>query len=138
MGWDAYALSSIDRINSGQPHLDVADLAVFQEAEARLVEKTGKSNLLGEGMLGGSFLLHLKYALPISYLEPNEEGLVVWEVDTVRQANFLARWDYAFDSRFAAFNGDKLDHPWLTYEQWETRFFLGTCSQHGFAILFTF
>jgi len=137
MGWDAYALRNVDKVNSGEPHLDAEMQQVFEEATAELMRQAGNGGVcLCDGGLGGSWSKKcLSLATPFSCdTAENEEGLLVWSPETVQKANALADWSFPVEEIDEA-------HPeWLdllaTHKN-DARFFLQTCAEHGYAILFT-
>ena len=142
MGWDAYALRSGDKVNSGEPHLDVEMQQVFDEATAELWRQTGNGGAcLCNGELGGSWSKKcLSLATPISCdTAENVAGLLVWSPETVQRANALADWSFAVEKIDEDY--DYIDDPdglsLLATIQNDARFFLQTCAENGYAILFT-
>jgi hypothetical protein len=149
MGWDAYALRSVDKVNNGEPQLDAEMQQVFEEATAELMRQTGNGgHCLCDGQLGGSWSKNcLSLATSISCdTAGNEEGLLVWPPETVQRANALADWsfpveaidlDYRVDGTVNSYEDDPNHLNLLTTIKNDARFFLQACAENGYAILFT-
>lgn len=144
MGWDAYALRSVDKVNNGEPHLDAEMRQVFEEATAELMRQTGNGGAcLCRGELGGSWSkICLSLATPVSCdTADNAKGLIVWPPKTVQWANALADWSFPvkeIDEEYADEGYEDTD--WLSLLMTmknDARFFLQTCAENGYAILFT-
>ena len=140
MGWDAYALRSVDKVNNGEPQLDAEMQQVFEEATAELMRQTGNGGAcLCDGQLGGSWSKKCLFlATPISCdTAENEEGLLVWSPETVRRANALADWSFPLEEIDEDYKRYPEELNFLATLKNDARFFLQTCAEHGYAILFT-
>jgi len=139
MGWDAYALRSVDDVNSPEPHLDAEMRAIFEQANAELKIQVGDGGEIIDGELGGALSKKcLLLATPIACYEPdNESGQLCWSPELVRQAYALADWNYRIEDEPYYDEDNPEDEWWIRHGKCEARLFLETCSRHGYAILFT-
>lgn len=139
MGWDAYALRSVDDVNSTEPRLDAEMHIVFEEANAELIKLVGDGGEIINGGLGGPLSKKcLLLATPIACYEPDSEtGSLCWPPDVVQKANALAHWSYRIEDEPDYDEDSSEDEWWLQHAKCEARLFLEICSRHRYAILFT-
>ena len=148
MGWDAYAVTSIEAADSGE-RLNPVLRTIFVEASEKVLRKRGRPGQ-PDGTLGSTSLPFLQLAtnrVCIDY--DSQDGRLFWPKETVQEANAQADWDFGLDERFKrvydalyptppAYNIlDIEDEEGLEGAKWEVRVFLGTCAENDLAILFS-
>lgn len=148
MGWDAYAVTSIEAADSGE-RLNPALRAVFVEASEKVFQKRGRRGQL-DGTLGSTSLPFLQLATNLVCIDyDSQDGRLFWPKEMVQRANAQADWDFGLDERFKrvydalyaippAYNIlDIEDEEGFQGDKWEVRVFLETCAENDLAIMFT-
>ena len=148
MGWDAYAVTSIEAVDSGE-RLNPDLRAIFAEASEKVFQKSGRRGNL-EGTLGGPSLIILQLATSLDCIDyASEDGRLFWPKEMVYKVNAKADWDFGLDSRYKAIYDaqyafppaynilDIEDEESFQRDKWEVRVFLETCAENDLAILFS-
>ena len=151
MGWDAYAVTSREALDTGEDEANPVFRAVFANASAELVRRTGRGGQIWDATLGGSSRPFLQCAVALTCFDRyNQEGFLFWSKEEVVKAWRKADWDFSREGRFRSICNALYDNQLsddifdlyydaddFEFEKWEVRLFLEACAVNNFAIAFT-
>lgn len=151
MGWDAYALTSLEAADGWKDRKDPSFRAIFIKASEELVRRTGRGGQIWDATLGGFSLPFLQCAVPLICFDlGNQESRLSWSKEEVTEANSEADWEFAREGKFrgicdALYKNPLSDEIFDSYydsddfqdDKLEVRLFLEACAENGLVIEFS-